>query len=504
MIQLHSSTAQQRAQWVSILVAQEGSYGVVSQLGKEAKVSRQTLYSWKAKGRGALQAAFEPQEPQATIPLERAVLTLLVEGHASYRGIQTCLAVLLGQQVSLGTITAIVQEAGERAQRWLQQQVSEQGRVLALDEQYSSKRGEAYLNIVDVHSAQVWATLPAVAVDGESWTLALWYLHEQGVSALGTVSDGGRAIQEALRTTKALSTHQRDVWHILHLAGQVQARLERVVQAEEERREVIGRQEQHQASIGKKTTGRPAKATASEQERLLSQLHRVRDGVTYLFAQLRSLLEIVVLSQQSQPRLLSAAARRGEVETVLDLLEEVVQSAQASVRKEVQKVSKQVRLAWPALLCFAEALEVHQQEAVAMLGEEAVGLIGWAWQRRMILGKQPRQLLAGLHPAWREQAARLLDAWQGAVRASSVIENWHSIVRPHLAVHRSLSAGLLARFSVWHNHRVAPRGIHEGLSPLQRSERTRQATDWLVALGYPPVPAPSQRTVLKDKEMLVA
>ena len=97
MIQLHSSTAQQRAQWVSILVAQEGSYGVVSQLGKEAEVSRQTLYSWKAKGRSALQAAFEPKEPPATIPLERAVLTLLVEGHASYRGIQACLAVLLGK-----------------------------------------------------------------------------------------------------------------------------------------------------------------------------------------------------------------------------------------------------------------------------------------------------------------------------------------------------------------------------------------------------------------------
>ena len=43
MIQVHSSTAQQRAQWVSILMAQEGSYGVVSQQGKEAKVSRQTL-----------------------------------------------------------------------------------------------------------------------------------------------------------------------------------------------------------------------------------------------------------------------------------------------------------------------------------------------------------------------------------------------------------------------------------------------------------------------------
>ncbi len=43
MIHVHSSTAQQRAQWVSILVAQEGSYGVVSQLGQQAQVSRQTL-----------------------------------------------------------------------------------------------------------------------------------------------------------------------------------------------------------------------------------------------------------------------------------------------------------------------------------------------------------------------------------------------------------------------------------------------------------------------------
>src|SRR5260370_1026286 len=305
MIQLHSSTAQQRAEWVSMLVAQEGSYGVGSRIAKLARLSRKTFYSWKAKGRRAWQAAFEPKESAATIQLERAVLTLLVEGHASYRGIQACLAVLLGQQVSLGTITAIVQEAGERAQRWLEQQVCEQGRVLALDEQYSSQRGEGYLNIVDVHSSQVWATLPAVAVDGESWTLALWYLHEQGVVSRGTVSDGGRAIAEALRITKAESTHQRDVWHVLHLAAQVQARLQRAVQEEEERMQLIERQEQQRASTGKYAVGRPAKTTANQQEHLQSQLHRVLEGVEYLFAQLRHLLSILVLSQARQPLLLS-------------------------------------------------------------------------------------------------------------------------------------------------------------------------------------------------------
>jgi hypothetical protein len=504
MIHLHSSTPHQRGQWVSMLMAQEGTYGVVSQLSQHVGVSRQTLYSWKGKGRHALEAAFEPTKPEVPVQLERAVLTLLVEGHASYRGIQQCLAVLLGKHVSLGTITAIVQGAGEQAQRWLEQQVSEQGRVLALDEQYSSKRGQAYLNVVDTQSSQVWASWPAVAVDGESWTLALWYVQEQGVNTLGTVSDGGRAIQEALRTTKALDTHQRDVWHVLHLASQVQARLERVVQDEEERGQVVQRQEQHRATTGKQATGRPAKTTVSEQEQVLSQLHRVHEGITYLFAQLRCLLEIVVLSEQSQPRLLSAASRQDEVETVLDLLEELVHDTSAAVRQDVQKVSKQVRLALPALLYFAQELEATQQAAIAQLGEAAVGLIGWAWQRRALLGKEPQHLLEALDPAWREQASHVLEAWQRAVRASSVVENWHSIVRPHLAVHRSLSAGLLALLAVWHNHRVAPRGVHEGLSPLQRSGMVKHPTDWLAALGYPPVPATRPIVVLKDEDRLVA
>jgi hypothetical protein len=433
-----------------------------------------------------LEAAFEPRKVhcEAAQHLERAVLTLLIQGHASYRGIQACLKELLGLEVSVGTITAIVQAAGERAQSWLAQQVSAEGRVVALDEQYSSKRGEAYLNVVDVHSAQVWAALPPVGVDGESWTLAFWYLHEQGVRCKGSVSDGGRAIAEALQATKAISTHQRDVWHVMHLAGQVQARLERVVQAEEERWLVIERQEQQHATTGSRATGRPVKTTSSEQEQRLIQLHRLLDAVRYLFAQLRELLEVVVLTGERVPRLLCCQTRRDEVQTVLDLLEEAIQSVPMTLQKEVQRVIKQVTLALPALLHFAEEVEAYQQEAIKQVGEEAVGLIAWAWQRRQILGKQPQQLLEALDPLWRVSAARLFEAWNHAVRASSVVENWHSIVRPHLAVHRSLSAGMLALLAVWHNHRVAPRGLHKNLSPLQRSGLQQPTGDWLEVLGY--------------------
>jgi hypothetical protein len=201
-----------------------------------------------------------------------------------------------------------------------------------------------------------------------------------------------------LRTIKAESTHQRDGWHVLHLANQVQARLQRIVQAEEERMHLIARQERQQVRTGKKALGRPAKTTASQQQQLLSQLHCLLEGVEYLFAQLRQLLQVVVLTQESQAPLLGAACRQGEVETVLALLEEVVPSAPAAVRKEVQRVSKQVRLGLPALLQVAQPMEGLQQEALAQLGEQAVGLIGWAWQRRAILGEQPKHLLEALDP----------------------------------------------------------------------------------------------------------
>ena len=81
-------------------------------------------------------------------------------------------------------------------------------------------------------------------------------------------------------------------------------------------------------------------------------------------------------------------------------------------------------------------------------------------------------------PSDRSSASSLYRSPSGA--------DWHSILRPHLAVHRTLSPGLLALLAVYHNHHVAARGVHAGQSPLQRSGLTDAPTNWLVALGYPP------------------
>jgi len=107
-----------------------------------------------------------------------------------------------------------------------------------------------------------------------------------------------------------------------------------------------------------------------------------------------------------------------------------------------------------------------------------------ASSRASNLGPTSKDLLQCIPSDWQAEASHLLSSWEQAVRASSAVENWHSIVRPHLAVHRTLSAGMLALLAVWHNHRIAPRGLHEGLSPLQRTGSPSPEAIWLAALGY--------------------
>lgn len=88
-----------------------------------------------------------------------------------------------------------------------------------------------------------------------------------------------------------------------------------------------------------------------------------------------------------------------------------------------------------------------------------------------------------------------------------MVENWHSILRPYPAVHRTLSTGMLALLAVWHNHRVAPHSLHQDQSPLQRSGFSELSSDWLVALGYLPATSLSDTgrpVALEQEETLVA
>jgi hypothetical protein len=487
----HCTTAAERMRLASRMIAHEGTYGYVSQLSRESAISRQALYTLKSKGEEAMEGKFHPKEqaPREEVQIRRAVLLLLTEGHTSRDGIQRCIEEMLGVHVSIGKISAIIHKAGKRAKEWLDQHIPEGMRTLVFDEQYGSQRGKAYLNIVDAHSSYVLVSAPPVAVDGESWSILFLTLQDQGVKWNTAVSDGGKAIGEAVREITPECIHQRDVWHVLHECQKVQGRVERAVNQLHEQTPKVEQQDKRIAA-GKKPLGRNPKTDVAAHALDVQQMEYLATSLQYLTHELKHLLEIVVLEEQS---ILSSGERQEELDALLSLFSELCEMAPSSLKKEIEKLVRHVKLALPHLVIFCQPLDLVQQSAVQHLGEAAVRLIGWAWLHRAILGPKTKKLAADFPPAWQLVVRELFAAWDEAVRSSSAVENWHSIVRPFMAVHRRLSADVLAILALWHNHRVAPRGLHKGQSPLMRAGLAKKPTDWLVALGYPASPSLGQQ-----------
>jgi len=488
--------------WVSQLLGGSGTYGLVTLLSREAGVSRQTLYTWAEIGRAALEQAFGPSESErvSTPELERQVLSLLVETHASVRGIQRVLRQMLRQRVSVGTISAIIGEAERRAQAWLSHQAPPSSRPLALDELYGHDRRGAYLHIVDTASHAVWAAAGPVPVDTESWTLVLWLAQERGLRWHTTISDGGPAIEAAVRTVDPTGQHRRDVWHVLHGCAQVQGRLDRRVTQVEAQTASVQRQAARIAA-GQRPLGRNPRTDLVAHAAVCGQARATAAALRFLTATLHDLLEVVVLTPTG---LLDAAGREVELTALLALLDELAATAPTAQQAELARLHRHLTLALPGLLAFAPPLDRVQHDAAVVLGGDGVALVAWAWQRRAILAPRRDDLVAQFPPAWQTAARILMVAWETAVRASSAVENWHSILRPHLAVHRVLSPGLLALLVVWHNHRAFARGPHAGLSPLHLSGMTDAPADWLVALGYPPLDVSPTDSTLTTTALLTA
>jgi transposase-like protein len=488
MVHSHPSTPDQRAQWTAYMLAQRGNYGVVTRLSRETGVSRPTLYAWRELAEQALCQAFTPPVPPAAVTpsLARQVLTVW-SAHSSDRDIQRCFRALTQQGISLITITAILAEAEQRALRWLATTAPPSVRALALDEIYANNRRRAYLNAVDVHSGAVWAGVGPLPVDTESWVLVLWELQARGLAWDRVIMDGGAAARAASQTVTPQLPIQGDQWHILHTVAQLYGRLVRRLQQLQQQTAVVARQAARIAA-GQKPKGANPKTDVTAHAAHVAVAQRIVDDSGFLRHELRRLLDVVVVDQRG---VLNGAQRQGELESLLTLWAEVVAAAPAPQQATVQELYTTVLEALPELLTFVAQVDQVQADLRGVLPPERQALLAWAWLRRKRLGWTARDILAAIPPDWRDAARVLLAAWADAVRVSTAVERWHSILRVHLTVHRTLSPGRLALLVVWHNHRVFTRGVHKGQNPLHLSGMRDAPTDWLVALGYAPADEPA-------------
>jgi hypothetical protein len=346
----------------------------------------------------------------------------------------------------------------------------------------------------------VWASEGPLPVDSETWTLVLWELQARGLRWDRVVLDGGTAMQAACRTATPDVVRQGDVWHVLHACGAVQARLDRVVTQLEQQTVVVARQAARVAA-GHRPQGRRPKTDGAAHDRDCTAARRAANGVRYLTQVLRDLLGVVVVDARG---VLTAAQRQDDLETVVALLAEVAASAPPAQEASIGPLQRLLAERVPQLLTFVPHVDQVQQDLRAVLPPEQQALLGWAWLRRRALGWTSTDLVAAVPAVWQVAARVLLATWDDAVWVSSAVERWHSILRPHLAVHRTLCTGMLALIAVWHNHRVFTRGVHKGSNPLHLSGMTDAPTDWLTALGYPPTEAAAAPSTVQPAMALAA
>lgn len=342
MVQSHPSTPAERVQWTSYMLAHSGEYGLITQLSRTLNVSRPTLYAWKAAAQQALTQAFRATPPATSEPptLERQILTLLVEGHTSYTNIQTCLATLTGQHLSIGTIAAVVQAAQQRAQQWMTTHAPASPRTLALDEIYANNRQGAYLNVVDTDSWAVWAAEGPLSVDADSWTLLLWLAQDRGLRWHATVSDGGDALRAACQAVDPNGRHQRDVWHLFHFWNQIQRRVTRRLTTLQAQTATVARQAARIAA-GQKARGHHPRTDLAAHQAEVAQVQQTDADLRALGHELQRVLAVVVLDREGVRDL---ARRHQDLVALVDLVAEVQAQAGAPLQGEIKRLHTQLDL----------------------------------------------------------------------------------------------------------------------------------------------------------------
>lgn len=496
----HPSTPAQQTQWVSQLLANEGHYGLVSQIARQGGLSRQTLYRWKAQGRQALLDCFSgaPSNPQPSSDPTLQILSCFI-GFGTTRGIQSTLKTLTAQGISLATITAVLQEAEHRALTLQRAPITSLHRPLALDEMFGQDHDHAYLHVVDAQGGAVWAAEGPLSPDSESWSLVLMQLQDRNLSWDRAVGDQGLALQAAYRSLTSDGLFQRDLWHEQHRGVRLQAQLERAYRQLRDKSAVVSRQAER-ITRGEKPRGRNPSSDPQAHAQKLQQARALADNLDFLRSELRRLWAVVV---EGAGQLLSQQARQADIEAALELLLELADQAPGKHKVELKQLHKNWSEVNGELLTFVEQIERVQHDLVSQLAQDKQALLGWAWLRRKRLGWSSREIVERLPEEWRAAARVLLQAWDQAITVSTAVERWHSILRPHLTVHRRLSVGRLALLAVWHNHRVFTRGVNKGKNPLMLSGVADAPTDWLVALGYrdadaqPSQPPPVAVTLLR-------
>lgn len=491
-----------------------GKYGRLTELARDLDVDRRRLYEVRELAREALAEAFDlpgEQSPAAEqvdvcdddrvlfyLPvtagyLKRFVIALRVITPASIRDIVSLMLVLFGQMGawSFGTIQKVLSQAGERARAFSGGVDLSSIDGIVLDEMFSQNR--PVLAGLDPMTQYLFLSEVRDSRTGEDWNEALEKLREaQHLNPKRVVKDAGSGLANGVTTTWPGIEQRDDAFHAILKCGKARFYLER------------------------RALGAIANEYECEEKReqCKSEATRRRKGQEWRGAKERAV--------QAVERFDTFEKHCQEAELLLKLtppgtgelyLPEVVSSGLKRIGLAMMEVGgsharsagRYLKNRAPGLALYLQALRRELSKVTEAAGGEAMTkaatrLYQAVLDGRSKTGPDPRSRAAKdeLRAAIRHlaaqangDAARVQQAMKIVFpvldqreRASSAIENFNSVLRPYLVVHKNVEQNFLDLFSFYWNTRKREWGRHKGTSAY--SQLTGICVpDWLTLLGYP-------------------
>ena len=502
-------------------------WGLVTELAEAMETSRETLYTIAGRiqggvrvppsGRRPVQADRERRVAGCAYPsvvvtpkrVKRTVLTNLLPGGMTIRPQIESLRTALDTQRCEGWISELIQEAGARAGRKLDEiDLSPLGGVVtARDELYFDDK--VFLLNVEPRHFVIVSGYVEESCDAKTWGVALQLdAHTRGLTITGLAEDAAKMYPASLREAELSLQVQKDVWHIENTARQAVIDLERLALKSLERSDRLEHQIEKEVVPENDTHLDEWLKTDDEAEHLVDLSAEVRR----LRGHLCDALEMVDWR--------SGEIRSREINEWL--LNEVLKELRRLDHPRVRKLVTYLEDQQEEMLTFLDWLEIQltpwQRRLAQVLPDKTQQAFfqstvarAWRLNRAVANGhtafRQQAEFASALltelvadDPNARQLAESLLNILEGVVRTSCAAEAINSILRPYLTIKRSFQSRKTAQawlnlFCLWFNmhplRRSKRRTADQTMSPYQYAgvkvytNDGRETLDWLEAIGYP-------------------
>lgn len=373
--------------------------------------------------------------------IEKTILSLILLCHSPYRGIKQFLKIISEYKISLGGINNIARLAGERAKIFNDSKDLSSIKEGALDEIFS-KSIPAFVG-VDLRSSYIFILEKSLGRSGDDWGLALLDKQEkQGLNLELAVMDQGRGIHKGVGEVYPDGEIQSDLFHTIREIFRVLKRLENKAYKKIKKVDKI--------------TDKYLKALLKKKGREYGKKYHL--ALKEMAESIDLYDDIRVLSQWFYESIAIYSKSYEEREWIYDyVIEEIAE--RNNNKREIKSLVKYLKNSKKKLLCFARLLErklieFKEESSYDLTIEELKTLY-----RQLTLNEEQCEywmlegrLLSKFGKDFKNIKKKVKDIIDNTFRASSIVENVNSLIRPYFFLRKSIgNSNFLALLQFYFN-----------------------------------------------------